>query len=190
MPSADDALAVTGYARGTSPRGSLSDLPVIADATIPASHVSVRARCARGRIHGGFRRSRAESWMRSGRRDRGRVARCDPETTRVLPGYRKIEDNDGRNGATPCRGSGIPRRSSLQSPQGTSISRVIIGAAGSSSRIRPTSRLSAPPSSLTFASMQDEFAESQHEVRRPVRRRSLQPHHNAHDQGQIRSSTA
>ncbi len=42
MPSADDALAVTGYARGTiTPFGSLSDLPVIADATIPAGHVSV-----------------------------------------------------------------------------------------------------------------------------------------------------
>ncbi len=42
MPSADDALAVTGYARGTiTPFGSLTPLPVIADATIPAGPVSI-----------------------------------------------------------------------------------------------------------------------------------------------------
>ena len=42
MPSADDALEVTGYVRGTiTPFGSLSDLPVIADAEIPAGPVSI-----------------------------------------------------------------------------------------------------------------------------------------------------
>lgn len=42
MPSADDALAVTGYARGTiTPFGSLTPLPVIADATVPAGPVSI-----------------------------------------------------------------------------------------------------------------------------------------------------
>jgi Cys-tRNA(Pro)/Cys-tRNA(Cys) deacylase len=42
MPSAEDALAVTGYARGTiTPFGSLSELPVIADAAVPAGSVSI-----------------------------------------------------------------------------------------------------------------------------------------------------
>lgn len=42
MPSAEDALEVTGYARGTiTPFGSLAHLPVIADASIPAGSVSI-----------------------------------------------------------------------------------------------------------------------------------------------------
>lgn len=42
MPSADDALAVTGYARGTiTPFGALKDLPVIADAAVPDGPVSI-----------------------------------------------------------------------------------------------------------------------------------------------------
>lgn len=42
MPSADVALAVTGYARGTiTPFGSLHPWPVIADAAIPAGPVSI-----------------------------------------------------------------------------------------------------------------------------------------------------
>ncbi len=42
MPSADDALAVTGYARGTiTPFGALSELPVIADAAVPTGPVSI-----------------------------------------------------------------------------------------------------------------------------------------------------
>jgi len=42
MPSAEDALAVTGYARGTiTPFGSLPDLPVIADAAVPPGPVSI-----------------------------------------------------------------------------------------------------------------------------------------------------
>ncbi len=42
MPSADVALAVTGYARGTiTPFGSLHAWPVIADAAIPAGPVSI-----------------------------------------------------------------------------------------------------------------------------------------------------
>ena len=42
MPSADEALAVTGYARGTiTPFGSLAPLPVIADAAIAQGPVSI-----------------------------------------------------------------------------------------------------------------------------------------------------
>ncbi|MCU0279917.1 MAG: YbaK/EbsC family protein, partial [Candidatus Nanopelagicales bacterium] len=42
MPSADEALEVTGYARGTiTPFGSLAALPVIADAAIPLGPVSI-----------------------------------------------------------------------------------------------------------------------------------------------------
>ena len=42
MPSAEDALDVTGYARGTiTPFGSLTHLPVIADTSIPAGPVSI-----------------------------------------------------------------------------------------------------------------------------------------------------
>ena len=42
MPSAEDALEVTGYARGTiTPFGSSAHLPVIADASIPAGSVSI-----------------------------------------------------------------------------------------------------------------------------------------------------
>ncbi|MBK6762244.1 MAG: YbaK/EbsC family protein [Micrococcales bacterium] len=42
MPSADDAREVTGYARGTiTPFGSLTPLPVIADAAIPNGPVSI-----------------------------------------------------------------------------------------------------------------------------------------------------
>ena len=42
MPSAEEALAVTGYARGTiTPFGSLRPWPVIADAAIPDGPVSI-----------------------------------------------------------------------------------------------------------------------------------------------------
>ncbi|MEZ5184958.1 MAG: YbaK/EbsC family protein [Candidatus Nanopelagicales bacterium] len=42
MPGADEALAVTGYERGTiTPFGSLTALPVIADTSIPAGPVSI-----------------------------------------------------------------------------------------------------------------------------------------------------
>lgn len=42
MPSAEEALAVTGYARGTiTPFGSLLPWPVIADAAIPDGRVSI-----------------------------------------------------------------------------------------------------------------------------------------------------
>lgn len=42
MPSAEEALAVTGYARGTiTPFGSLQPWPVIADAAIPGGRVSI-----------------------------------------------------------------------------------------------------------------------------------------------------
>jgi Cys-tRNA(Pro)/Cys-tRNA(Cys) deacylase len=42
MPSAAEALEVTGYARGTiTPFGSLAELPVIADAAIPHGAVSI-----------------------------------------------------------------------------------------------------------------------------------------------------
>ena len=42
MPSAEDALEVTGYARGTiTPFGSLAHLPVIADTSIPTGPVSI-----------------------------------------------------------------------------------------------------------------------------------------------------
>jgi Cys-tRNA(Pro)/Cys-tRNA(Cys) deacylase len=42
MPSAEVALAVTGYPRGTiTPLGSLRGWPVIADATIPSGPVSI-----------------------------------------------------------------------------------------------------------------------------------------------------
>ncbi len=42
MPSADEALSVTGYARGTiTPFGSLAPLPVIADAAIAQGPVSI-----------------------------------------------------------------------------------------------------------------------------------------------------
>ena len=42
MPSADVALAVTGYPRGTiTPLGSLRPWPVIADATMPSGPVSI-----------------------------------------------------------------------------------------------------------------------------------------------------
>jgi len=44
MPSADEAREVTGYARGTiTPFGSLTPLPVIADAAIPDGQVSIGA---------------------------------------------------------------------------------------------------------------------------------------------------
>ena len=42
MPSAEDALEVTGYARGTiTPFGSSAHLPVIADTSIPTGPVSI-----------------------------------------------------------------------------------------------------------------------------------------------------
>ncbi len=42
MPSADVALAVTGYPRGTiTPLGSVRDWPVIADAAMPSGPVSI-----------------------------------------------------------------------------------------------------------------------------------------------------
>lgn len=42
MPSADEALAITGYPRGTiTPFGSQTQLPVIADAAIPGGRVSI-----------------------------------------------------------------------------------------------------------------------------------------------------
>lgn len=42
LPSADEAQRVTGYVRGTiTPFGSLTDLPVIADAAIPSGQVSI-----------------------------------------------------------------------------------------------------------------------------------------------------
>jgi len=42
MPSAEDALEVTGYARGTiTPFGSSTHLPVIADTSIPTGPVSI-----------------------------------------------------------------------------------------------------------------------------------------------------
>ncbi len=42
MPSAADALSITGYERGTiTPFGSLTPLPVIADSSIPEGPVSI-----------------------------------------------------------------------------------------------------------------------------------------------------